>query len=297
MMKNMVYALVCLCLAAVGCGDDDDAVEDAGNDSGGDTDTDSDADTDTDSDSDTDTGVVPDLDWALISGGTFQMGSDEGEPNELPIHQVTVADFDLMRTEVTVEQYAACVDGNTCNEPYTGSICGPDNKGNWGAEGREGHPITCVDWLSAAAFCEWAGARLPSEAEWEYAARNGGQDIAYPWGDDPPTCELAVFNDGSGAGCGTEHTWEPCGKPDGVTDQGVCDLAGNVWEWVQDWYHPTYNDAPDDGSAWEEPVGTERVLRGAGFNYPDPLEYMRASFRFSGFETALDCDTGFRCAR
>ncbi len=107
--------------------------------------------------------------------------------------------------------------------------------------------------------------RLPSEAEWEYAARSGGRDWKYPWGDETATCARAVMDDG-GYGCGRGSTWPICGKPSGNTTHGLCDMAGNVWEWVQDWYHDSYNGAPTDGSALESPTVSKRVIRGGSWN-------------------------------
>jgi len=197
--------------------------------------------------------------WTSIPGGSFQMGSTNAS-DEQPVHQVDVPAFEMRKTEVTVAQYSACVQASACSAPGIVSDC------NWGVSGKESHPLNCVDWEQAVAFCAWAGGRLPSEAEWEYAARGGGQSITYPWGEQAPSCTYAVIWEG-GDGCGTNSTWVVCSKTAGNTVQGLCDMAGNVWEWVQDWYHSNYTGAPWDGSAWEAPAGSFRVLRGGHWKY------------------------------
>ena len=230
------------------------------------------------------------IEWVRIPGGSFNMGSEDGDSDEMPVHIVMVPTFEMGKTQVTVDQYRACVDAGACTAPSTSEWC------NWGQSDRGKHPINCVDWNQAQAFATWAGGRLPSEAEWEYAARSGGGDCKYPWGDEDATCERAVMNDGSGYGCGRDSTWPVCSKPSGDTTQGLYDMAGNVWEWVQDWYHDSYNGAPTDGLAWESPTGSARVNRGGSwFNY---AWYVRAAFRnrsSPGYRNG--CDLGFRVAR
>ncbi|OQC37378.1 MAG: Serine/threonine-protein kinase pkn1 [Deltaproteobacteria bacterium ADurb.Bin058] len=225
--------------------------------------------------------------WVRITGGSFDMGSS-GHGSEQPVHSVTVPTFEMSKTEVTVAQYRACVYAGACTAPDTGDYC------NWGQSDRGSHPINCVDWDQARAFASWAGARLPSEAEWEYAARSGGRDWKYPWGDGDATCERAVMDDGSGNGCGRgSTTWPVCSKPRGNTTQGLCDMAGNVREWVQDWYHDTYDGAPTDGSAWESPTGFDRVARGG--SWEDYAVYVRAADRYALL--GRGADLGFRLAR
>ncbi|MBP8971341.1 formylglycine-generating enzyme family protein, partial [Myxococcota bacterium] len=134
-----------------------------------------------------------------------------------------------------------------------------------------------------------------SEAEWEYAARSGGRDWKYPWGNENATCERAVMDDGSGNGCGRRSTWPVCSKPKGNTTQGLCDMAGNVWEWVQDWCHYSYNGAPTDGSAWEKPTGSRRVVRGGSWN--GDAGFVRAAFRNGVDPRFRFSNLGFRLAR
>ncbi len=235
------------------------------------------------------------IEWVTIPGGTFRMGSEDGASDEKPVHRVTVGTFQVARTEVTVRQYRACVEAGVCTEPDTGGDC------NWGKSGRDDHPVNCVDWHQAVAFSRWVGGRLPTEAEWEYAARSGGRDWTYPWGNEEATCERAVMGhprvctDSDPCGCGRNSTWPVCSKPKGNTEQGLCDMAGNVGEWVQDWYHDSYNGAPSDGSAWESPAGSYRVFRGG--SWYSVARYVRATGR-DWFVPGLRSDLlGFRPSR
>ena len=189
--------------------------------------------------------------WVRIPGGTFIMGADDLAPSAQPRHRVTVKSFEMAQTLVTNKQYRVCVDAGVCTKAIAE---GPWRVGDY-------QPVVGVDWEQARTFSQWAGGRLPTEAEWEYAARSGGREQKYPWGDDAATCEWAalLFD------CGYEPKAPICSKPAGNTKQGLCDMAGNVWEWVQDWYHDSYNGAPIDGSAWESPEGSDRVIRGGSW--------------------------------
>ena len=204
-----------------------------------------------------------------IVGGTFMMGSDEGNANERPIHSVTVSSFEISKTEVTVGQYRICVEEGGCSDfnqfkYQAGHSC------NWFRPDREDHPINCVSWDEARAYAEWLGEgyRLPTEAEWEYAARGLGRDIWYPWGNEDVTCEHAVTrNAADGSYCRNGRTQPVCSRPKGDTPQGLCDMAGNVREWVEDDCHRNYQGAPTDGSAWiDSPRHFMRVLRGGAWD-------------------------------
>jgi len=227
------------------------------------------------------------LQWVPLPGGSFRMGSDEGDDDEMPAHSVTLRPFSLTMTEITVGQYRACVQVGKCTEPSQGDSC------NWGQGGREDHPMDCIDWNQADAFCRAAGGRLPTEAEWEYAARSGGRDQQYPWGDEPASCQRAVMDDG-GRSCGRGNTtWPVCSKPAGNSAQGLCDLVGNVWEWVADWYGSYSAEAVSD------PVGpgsgSRRVDRGGSWG--SPARDLRAAYRLRDEPAYRDDHLGARCAR
>lgn len=195
--------------------------------------------------------------WGLIPAGEFQMGSDgsaSADPSTqtgAPPRPVTMRAFQLMKSEVTVALYRRCVEAGECSLPRTGGLC------TYGKRHRDNHPVTCVTWQQAEGFARWAGARLPSEAEWEYAARSGGRTQKYPWGDSPATCKRTDYD----SACGIEiDTWPVCHRPAGNSAQGICDLVGGVSEWVADWYGP-YSEAPTDGRAQLKP-GKDKVVRG-----------------------------------
>jgi formylglycine-generating enzyme required for sulfatase activity len=225
------------------------------------------------------------------------MGSNEGDNDEKPVHRAAVRAFEMARTEVTVAQYRACVQAGECTAPATGGWC------NWGVSGRDDHPVNCVDWNQAQGFVRWlgGGARLPTEAEWEYAARSGGKAWTYPWGNEQATCEYAVMGhqractESDPCGCGRNSTWPVCSKSKGNTTQGLCDMAGNVREWVQDWYHDSYSGAPSDGRAWESPTGSFRVTRGGSWGFD--ARFVRAAYRGNVDPGYRDSLLGLRPAR
>jgi formylglycine-generating enzyme required for sulfatase activity len=229
------------------------------------------------------------VEWISIPGGTFEMGS--GNSDEGLKHSVAVKGFQMAKTEVTVAQYKACVAAGACSDTGVAS-CG--QYGNWDKGDRGNHPMNCIDWSQAGAVCKWVGGRLPSEAEWEYAARSGGKNREYPWGDQEATCERAVMKGNGNDGCGQDRTWPVCSKTSGNTAQGLCDMAGNVWEWVQDIYQSTYSGAPTNGSAWEG-SGSARVDRGG--SWLAGASDLRAAYRDRNDPSPRNNYLGVRCLR
>lgn len=192
--------------------------------------------------------------WVTIPGGNFARGNDKYFK---PRQSVTVRTFQMAKTSVTFAQYKRCVAAGACTPAHVSDgKCSFWDGARWNnnvnlpASFQAGdQPVVCVDWDQAKQFSEWVGGRLPSEAEWEYAALSAGKEWKHPWGNEDATCERAVMID-AGYGCGKGSAWPVCSKPKGNTEQGLCDMNGNVEEWTQDWYHASYDGAPADGSPW-----------------------------------------------
>jgi sulfatase modifying factor 1 len=234
------------------------------------------------------------IDWILIQGGTFMMGNHQGNHDEKPVHRVEIKDFYLSKTEVTVAQYRLCVQAGICRiviNPKLNQNC------NYASQGKDQHPINCISWQQARTFAKWVGGDLPSEAQWEYAARSQGQDFKYPWGNQEEQCTHAIMNHGR-LGCGQESTGVVCLKAQGRTKQGLCDMAGNVWEWVLDEWRDSYQDATSLENAWcsqvncDEIQSTERVVRGGG--WVSFLPSLRSTARMNQESYLLKEDIGFR---
>ena len=227
----------------------------------------------------------------VVPAGPFCMGCVDNQcgSDEYPYHEVDVPAFEIDKYEVTVSQYGACVNAGACTAPGTGSYC------NWGKSGKEDHPVNCIDWNQAKAYCEWAGKRLCSESEWEKASR-GTDGRIYPWGNEEPTCDYCVMDEG-GYGCGTDSTWSVGSKPAGASPYGALDMSGNVWEWVEDDWHISYTGAPTNGTAWvDSPRASTRVVRGGSFHY-DYAGFLRSSNRSDVVPVGAGADLGVRCCR
>lgn len=226
----------------------------------------------------------------LIPAGSFLMGCQQNEicsPDERPLHEVQLDNYFIDRTEVTNGEYSACVAAGACQPPHyfysrtrTAYYTNPQ---------YASYPVMYVNWYQAEGYCTWAGKRLPTEAEWEKAAR--GEDGAglYPWGAATPGCKRANldFCLGDTAAAGS--------FPLGSSPYGVLDMAGNVWEWTEDWYEAWYyihSPASDPSGPGR---GTHKVIRGGSW-FHSPLS-ARAAHRFE-FEPGrwASFGLGFRCA-
>jgi formylglycine-generating enzyme required for sulfatase activity len=251
-----------------------------------------------------------------IPGGHFFMGSDDDQPNEKPAHAVTLSAFCIDATEVTAERYKKCSDEGLCKRAPRGNewagidardrkaldpLCTRDDRGQL--------PMNCVDWSLANAYCAARGERLPTEAEWEFAAR-GPDGRKFPWGDDAPNAKrlnacgkecvawgrahgvkLEAMYDGDDA----FSTLAPVGSfPQGDSRFGVHDVAGNVWEWTADLYGDYKSDAQTDPKGATS--GAERAIRGGAWNVANAAS-TRATFRGHSAPEMRSAAIGFRCAK
>jgi formylglycine-generating enzyme required for sulfatase activity len=267
----------------------------------------------------------------LVTGGTFEQGDPDAFSS-------TVSSFLLDKYEVTVgrfRNFVAAYDAwRAAGNPLTGSGENPHVPGSgwsadftsslsasasslisdaavdcadptyqtWASSGNDDLPINCVDWFTSFAFCIWDGKRLPTEAEWEYAAARGVNNTAYPWGDVPiPDNSLATANlaayDCLGDGnpdCSFADILPVGSRPDGNGLFGHSDLAGSMWEWDLDWFAPYPSSAQTDYANLQ--TGSTRVIRGGDF--ASPASTLIAGGRYSyGFPTAHFTNVGFRCAQ
>jgi formylglycine-generating enzyme required for sulfatase activity len=212
-----------------------------------------------------------------VPAGEFKMGDEVGSEDELPAHVVNLKAFWIDQTEVTNAMYAACIAAEGCS-PLAGSSA--DLSAN------PDFPVQGAAWQEATAYCAWAGRRLPTEAEWEKAAR-GTDGRLFPWGDEAPTENLTNFAQ-LHAGIVAVGSF-----PAGASPYGALDMAGNVYEWVVDWYgEDYYANSPAENPTGPE-SGIQRVLRGGAWN--SRADNLRSANRFWGFPGRNDFD-GFRCA-
>lgn len=208
----------------------------------------------------------------LIPAGSFTMGSTDGQDDEKPARRTRVAAFEMDVTEVTYGAYLACIAERKCTYPDRDSFC------VWGRKDRRNHPMNCVDWDQATAYCESVGKRLPTEEEWEYAAR-GAEGRKFPWGEGPPPEGLCFKRSRRGT-CPVDAV--PVDSPFGLRG-----MAGNVWEWTSSGYNENYSKKRETN---------RRVYRGGSFSQEN-VEELRASLRNMRYPNTRFDYIGFRCAR
>jgi len=218
-----------------------------------------------------------------IPGGPFTMGNDEGDPEDAPAHEVDLPSFEIDKFEVTNADFAVFV-------KETGYVTFAEQKGfrSWRDErgpGEDNHPVVMVTWDDAAAYCRWLGKRLPTEAEWEKAAR-GEDGRPFPWGEvwDPAKANVKETGLRGTAAVGSFGA--------GASPYEVEDMIGNVWEWTADWYQPYPGNTTPDASYGEK----YRVTRGGGWFELEPQATTFNRNAADPQKTAND-DLGFRCAR
>ncbi len=219
----------------------------------------------------------------FISAGSFEMGrSDTIKTDESPAHAVFLDGYWIDRFEVTNAQYAGCVQAGECLPPQ--KISSYSAQRYFGNPEYENFPVVWVDWNQAAAYCTWVGGRLPSEAEWEKAAR-GTEGLIYPWGEQAPNDRLLNFN--------KEDASEVGSHPAGASPYGVMDMAGNVWEWVADWYDSDYYSISPPTNPTGPSSGKYRVERGGAWEEYD--WNVMSTHRYYDEESGADYLLGFRC--
>ena len=222
-----------------------------------------------------------------VPAGEFKMGSND-RPDQKPIHTVYLDEYWVDQTEVTNSMYARCVAAGVCKPPIrSGSIL---QDRYYGDPQYDNHPVVYVSQSNAATYCAWTGSRLPSEAEWEKAAR-GTDGRKYPWGNTLPTCKIVAFlgcvNDAVAVGS----------YPAGASPYGALDMSGNVWEFVSDWYGEAYYSQ----SPASNPTGPTSgdggyvVLRGGASLTSE--EYLRTYYRLDDGPDNMYPHFGFRCVR
>jgi formylglycine-generating enzyme required for sulfatase activity len=221
-----------------------------------------------------DNDIKDSVEMVFVPGGKYVVGADKGFPDEQPKHEVSIAPFYIDIHEVTVAQYQKFLTETDRDPP-----------GFWLPEiDRPDEPVVGVSWEDAAAYAKWAGKRLPTEAEWEYAARGGTTDGRYPWGDEP---DLQFANVGS-FGIAPVKSFKPNGY-------GIYDMIGNVWEWCSDWYGPDYYANSPKESPKGPKSGKYKVLR--GWAWYCAKDQVKLTKRYSSDPTARSYSYGFRCVK
>jgi formylglycine-generating enzyme required for sulfatase activity/tRNA A-37 threonylcarbamoyl transferase component Bud32 len=236
---------------------------------------------------------------AFIPSGEFEMGSAEFDEGK-PVHTVHLDAYWMDQHPVTNAMYATFLndqgnqreDGAPWLDTHGEDVLITQSDGTWmPLSGYEEHPVIHITWYGAQAYCTWVERRLPTEAEWEKAARGGLVGKTYPWGDDDPVCSAGTENGAQYSLCGGKTVPVKTFAPNGY---GLYDMAGNVWEWVMDWYDPDYYSESPPSNPAGPPTGTYRGLRGGSWAF-DIMDLNSAFRNWDPPEVARQ-NIGFRCA-
>ena len=226
----------------------------------------------------------------LIPSGEFTMGNNNGSPDEKPAHTITLDTFYMDEHEVTNALFKACVEAGNCAKPYWDLSGG---KNQYGLAKFDHFPVTGVTWNDAQNYCAWRGARLPTEAEWEKAARGGLDGKLYPWGDDAPICQMAAINGALSNACVPKIADVVAVGSFQPNRYGLFDMAGNVAEWVSDWFGPSYYQNSIASNPHGPTSGTYRTIRGGSI--ADMIANITVSNRSYEDPSYRRYDVGFRC--
>lgn len=240
--------------------------------------------------------AIPEVEMILVPEGEFIMGSDD----DGSVQTVYLDAYYIDKYEVTNVFYKPCVDASVCEQPTP--IVSGQPPSNYGDLDFDNHPVVYVNWYMAKTFCEWRGKRLPTEAEWEKAAR-GSDGLTYPWGDDfdgsyVNFCDKNCLADWANKNYddGYPNTAPVGSYENGKSLYGIYDMAGNVWEWVSSLYQ-IYPYNADDGRENLEST-KDRVVRGGAYGsaWDNSNDFLRTTFRNRGGSKSAFPDFGFRCA-
>ncbi len=229
--------------------------------------------------------VIGDAPMVFVPAGNFIMGDNSGDPDEKPVHTIFTDAFWIGKYEVTNSLYRRCVEAGKCQLPN--SVSSSTRESYYSNTQYDNYPVIHIYWNQANTYCLWVGKRLPTEAEWEKSARGNDRRI-YPWGD---TFDAKRLNSAQGERGDTVATGTYL---DGKSPFGIMDLAGNVWEWVADWYDESYYKTSPARNPRGPSSGRLKVIRGGGWDTSS--NHVRVTNRGSDDPFAHYYNLGFRCA-